>query len=353
MSKWTGILGIGILSIAAFVAHAQQLIPPNITSDLDVTATKGDFFTYQILANGDTPMSFTAVPLPLTLTLTDNTISGVLREAGTFNIMLTVFNMAGSQDRILRLTVLNNGASLPPVFISPPQATPNPAIVGTPVVFTAVASDPEGDSLTYAWEFGDSLIGAGASTFHTFAFAGIYTVVVTASDGQNSASGSLQVVITDDSGGGGGGIVNEFQILRTTVTFNFKRANKDRLALTGEIPLEAAFRPAGTPVSATIGGLTRSFTLNARGSAGDANNVFTLQGPARFGTGTVALPVGFMLILRQQDLFSQLQSLGFVNADVRRQPITFSVQLTFDGQDFGQNVAVRYSARQNKRGFAK
>jgi len=54
---------------------------------------------------------------------------------------------------------------------------------GTPISFDASAStDPDGESLTFAWDFGDGGTAAGATPAHTFATSGLFTVVLTATD---------------------------------------------------------------------------------------------------------------------------------------------------------------------------
>lgn len=63
------------------------------------------------------------------------------------------------------------------------------------VTFTATASDPDGDTLSYKW----SLAGAAdAPTVNqTFVEAGSYPVSVTVSDGKLEASASVNVTVTD------------------------------------------------------------------------------------------------------------------------------------------------------------
>jgi len=78
-------------------------------------------------------------------------------------------------------------------------ATPPIALAsGTNVSFTAQgASDPDGDPLTYSWDFGDGATGSGQTTSHTYADAGNYNVVVTVSDSKLSATASGSVTVKD------------------------------------------------------------------------------------------------------------------------------------------------------------
>ncbi|MCL7496095.1 PQQ-dependent sugar dehydrogenase [Streptomyces sp. MCA2] len=50
------------------------------------------------------------------------------------------------------------------------------------VKFSSTASDGDGDTLTYAWNFGDGTTGTGAAPGHTYRKNGTYTATVTAKD---------------------------------------------------------------------------------------------------------------------------------------------------------------------------
>jgi parallel beta-helix repeat protein len=65
------------------------------------------------------------------------------------------------------------------------------------LAFNAAGSlDPDGDALTYSWDFGDgSPAIVGARGLHAFAAAGVYTVTLTVSDGQLTGQRSLTVTV--------------------------------------------------------------------------------------------------------------------------------------------------------------
>jgi PKD repeat protein len=68
----------------------------------------------------------------------------------------------------------------------PPTADPKgpyPGFEGSPVNFDGTgSSDPDGDLLTYLWDFGDSNTGTGPSPSHTYADNGLYNVCLTVTD---------------------------------------------------------------------------------------------------------------------------------------------------------------------------
>jgi len=71
------------------------------------------------------------------------------------------------------------------------------AETGQTLTFTAEASDPDGDSLTYAWDFGDGTSGTGATSTHAYSLQGRFIALLTVTDGKGGATtndGSLQFV---------------------------------------------------------------------------------------------------------------------------------------------------------------
>ena len=59
----------------------------------------------------------------------------------------------------------------------------------TEVSFSSSGSnDPDGDSLTATWNFGDGASGSGTQTTHVYSTAGTFSVTLTVSDGEESAT---------------------------------------------------------------------------------------------------------------------------------------------------------------------
>jgi hypothetical protein len=89
-----------------------------------------------------------------------------------------------------------------PVITSPAPNTTFEA--GTTMIFTGSATDPDGDAVTLAWDFGDGKSAAGAPTSHAFAVPGTYRVTLTATD-TNGGTGVafLTVVVVAPAIGAG------------------------------------------------------------------------------------------------------------------------------------------------------
>jgi glucose/arabinose dehydrogenase len=73
----------------------------------------------------------------------------------------------------------------PPTSVA--AANPTTGLPPLTVSFSSAGSvDPEGNPLTYSWDFGDNTTSTAANPQHTYAVAGQYTVRLTTSDGVNT-----------------------------------------------------------------------------------------------------------------------------------------------------------------------
>jgi cytochrome c len=90
------------------------------------------------------------------------------------------------------VTVGNRGPSV--TLAATPTSGKSPLIVS----FTAAGSDPDGDALTYVYDFGDgSKTVTGRTATHKYSKAGVYTAKVTATDtGGATATAEVQITVT-------------------------------------------------------------------------------------------------------------------------------------------------------------
>ena len=71
---------------------------------------------------------------------------------------------------------------------------------GESLTFSAVgSSDPDGDSMTFDWTFGDGNTGTGLTTSHSYAQPGDYTVRLAVGDGSHEATVSMIITVLDAS----------------------------------------------------------------------------------------------------------------------------------------------------------
>jgi len=80
----------------------------------------------------------------------------------------------------------------------PPSATftfvPASPVAGEDVSFTGQASDPDGDTVTLSWAFGDGATETEASPTYAYVIAGTYTVVLTATDEHGADAATFETL---------------------------------------------------------------------------------------------------------------------------------------------------------------
>ncbi|OGC81339.1 MAG: hypothetical protein A2V81_00825 [Candidatus Abawacabacteria bacterium RBG_16_42_10] len=117
-----------------------------------------------------------------------NSVSHVYSSAGTYTASASISDGRGGSVICANTTVtisavpppVNNAPTCALVFASPSTTT-----VGTPVNLFAFGNDPEGDTITYVFNFGDgspTVSGTSQTQTHAYGSAGTYTVSVTVND---------------------------------------------------------------------------------------------------------------------------------------------------------------------------
>ncbi|HXH06727.1 MAG TPA: PKD domain-containing protein, partial [Vicinamibacterales bacterium] len=115
--------------------------------------------------------------------------------AGTFTVRLTVRDGRGGVHTAETTAAI---AAAPPTN-QPPIARPGGPYRGTAGQAVSVdgsaSSDPDGDALTYEWEFGDGTTATGATAVHTYAAVGSFTVRLTVRDGRGGVHDATAEVV--------------------------------------------------------------------------------------------------------------------------------------------------------------
>jgi PKD repeat protein len=113
--------------------------------------------------------------------------SHIYPAAGVYTALVTASNQVGWLTATTVVTVEEAVAGLMVVNDSP-------TALGQPTALTATVTS--GDPVAFTWAFGDGSSGSGANANHTYAAAGVYTAVVTASNCVSSATATTTVIIT-------------------------------------------------------------------------------------------------------------------------------------------------------------
>jgi len=167
----------------------------------DKSVDEGQALTFTVSAtdpDGDV-LTYSASPLPPGASL--NGTTGVFTwtpgftQAGSYPVTFTVSDGSLTDSEMITIEVTNVNRA--PVANAGLDQTVQ---VGTVVSFDGSASsDPDGDALTYNWDFGDGGTAAGQKVTHTYTGVNTYTVTLTVSDGSLSSADSLEVIVTPKS----------------------------------------------------------------------------------------------------------------------------------------------------------
>jgi glucose/arabinose dehydrogenase len=112
---------------------------------------------------------------------------------GTNSITGMIFGPHGSTQALYYMNRLNGGEVHRIAFTGAANRAPtasadaNPTSGPTPLDVTfdgSRSSDPDGDALSYSWDFGDGLSGSGARVTHTYTEPGGYTATLHVRDGR-------------------------------------------------------------------------------------------------------------------------------------------------------------------------
>jgi RHS repeat-associated protein len=178
--------GFDLGVVVSAVNHA-----PVITSTAPSLAVVGDPYQYQVTASdadGD-PVTFALTAGPAGMAITSaGVLSWTAAQAGTQHVVITASDgRGGSTSQAFDLSVVTSGANLTPTITSAP---PGPAVAGQPYQYQVVASDADGDPISFALTTapaGMTISAGGLVTWTPPAgLSGMVQVNITATDGRGA-----------------------------------------------------------------------------------------------------------------------------------------------------------------------
>ena len=116
------------------------------------------------------------------------------------------------------------------------------------MTFTGSANDPDGDAVTFQWNFGDGASGTGPTVSHVFGSSGTFTVTLTVSDAQGGAGTATGTVTVRTLTGRWRG---DFAC---APVYDFQQAGS---SLTGQVHLYSCRKPGSSPL---VGGVVTNPT---------------------------------------------------------------------------------------------
>ncbi len=174
------------LPVAEFIA-TPNAGPSDLLVHLDASGSfdpDGEITKYEWDFDYDGPTNCCDCPIGPDIEESDPEIDHVFPE-GSWYVALRVTDDAEQTSCVAFRTV--SSGNQPPVATF--SATPRGGTVPLTVIFDAGAStDPDGDELSYEWNFGDGTSGSGVFTLHEYTDVGTFDVRLTVRDDQGPAS---------------------------------------------------------------------------------------------------------------------------------------------------------------------
>ena len=260
-----GLAGPGKLNIAG-----SLVLSSTATYNIDIVSSAAGSFD-QIVATGTVSaggtIGGTAAPgiadadlFPVILNGSASPVAGTftaIPELGVAKVGTTFFTttyLGGDGNDI----VLNLDHA---PLVASATVMPVPLFVGVNGIFTVFASDPDNNPLTTTYDYGDGTTDTAG--VHAYGAPGVYTAIITVSDGGLTAQTTVTVVVT------------------SRVRFRAKLAldlgpassQTDKLTLNGFIYIPPKTTFAGKTFTLQIGSSVETFVLNEAGVATSADGV--------------------------------------------------------------------------------
>jgi len=194
----------GIDAGRAYVVTREVNRPPALAAPGSVFGAEGVFISLQVAAtdpDGD-HVTLGVINRPVGSLFVDlGNNSGTFSwtpgfaEAGTYIVTFTGRDDQGADAIPRDLTIVVDNVNRGPTAV---PGGPYTGVVNVAVTFNGTGSaDPDGNALSYLWDFGDLTTGSGITLAHSYAAGGTFTVVLTVGDGQLTNSASTISTIQD------------------------------------------------------------------------------------------------------------------------------------------------------------
>ena len=119
-------------------------------------------------------------------------------SSGAFTVTIKAVDRRGGQATATTTVTMANPTPPPNGPPSVSAGGPYTGTVGQAINFVATASDPDGDTLSVTWDFGDGTTGNGVAPTHTYGSSGPFTATIKAVDGRGEqATASATVTVAN------------------------------------------------------------------------------------------------------------------------------------------------------------
>lgn len=157
---------------------------------------------------------------------------------------------------------------------------PYTGFVGIPVQFNGSgSSDPDGDPITYNWQFGDGGTGSGVNPTHIYSNPGTYTVTLRVEDGRGGSNTAQTTAQIAASGPSITGFNPSEGPVGTAVTISGNRFNAGglRVSLGGASAIISKFTDSSITTTVPLGATTGPITVTTVEGTATSVSDFTVK----------------------------------------------------------------------------
>jgi hypothetical protein len=141
-------------------------------------------------------------------------------------------------------------------------------------------------------------------------------------------------------------------VSKLKIKLNFAKPLKDSISVSGLIPVPAGFSVAGKELVISVGGTTKTVTLDAKGKSKVGFDTVKLTVKSKKGV-VAAQDAKFKFTFKKGNFAVDLADEGLVNSTVFDVPVDVLVSLQFNGELRQNLVPLTYKAKTGKTGSAK
>jgi hypothetical protein len=235
----------------------------------------------------------------------------------------------------------------PPYIVQGPTANPAAVAANQPVTLDVLPFDPDGDTLSIVWDYGDGSgnTGQGASVTYAYTAIGPYLATVTVTDGRGGSAVASVLV--------GAAAAAPWSVTKAQVGLNFKMPGRDKIMVSGVVDMVAGFDPNGKRVVVDFGGVTQTFTMNAKGQAKVVKDRFSLKRKLvkkQFLGG----PVKIQFSLKGSFVSAFIDE-GLINETTPKtgKTVTVKALMSIDSRPYEAFVPMLWQAKAERSGKAK
>jgi len=213
-----------------------------------------------------------------------------------------------------------------------------------------LATDADGDTMLYTWDFGDGGGGSNASASYSYRSPGIFPVMVSVGDGASTVTGSmtftvLAPVIPD--------VPLPIQVSKSSVALNFSSNARDSIGFTGLIGVTLQTLVLNMPVVVNVGSQSFAFTLGKTGSGKSGQSSFKI---GKLKNGVLnSSPATITCRINKVSLVDSLNEYGLTSTATPKGgvPVFIPCTVQLGNEDYATALKFTYSSSKGKTGRGK